>query len=94
MAEGLRASNSRSGAESPECGFESWSCPCVREQDTLLQLLLFTQGYNWVPARVEVDIVYEKATSALQAAQGCILPRELRNITGIVFPEIHRNGSL
>ena len=55
---------------------------CVLEQDTLLQLLLFTQGCTWA-ARVEVDIVYEKATSALQAAQGFILPRELRNITGM-----------
>ncbi len=34
---------------------------CVLEQDTLLKLLLFTQGYKWVPARVEVDIVFEKA---------------------------------
>ena len=38
-----------------------------------------------VHARVycKVDIVYEKATSALQAAQGSILPRELRNIKGM-----------
>ena len=35
----------------------------VLEQDALLQLLLFTQGYT---ARVEVDIVYKKATSAIQ----------------------------
>ena len=34
------------------------------EQDTLLELFLFTQGYNWVPARVEVDIVYDKAMGA------------------------------
>ena len=33
---------------------------CVLEQDTLLYLLFFTQGYKWVPAKVEVDIVNEK----------------------------------
>ena len=38
---------------------------CVHEQETLLQLLLFTQGYKWVPVRVEVDIVFEKATSPM-----------------------------
>ena len=32
---------------------------CVLEQDALLQLFLFTQGYKWV--RVEVDILYIKA---------------------------------
>ena len=39
---------------------------CVLEQDTLLQLLLFTQGYKWVHVRVEVDIVSEKANEAPQ----------------------------
>ena len=27
--------------------------------------LIFTQGYKWVPTRVEVDNVYDKATSAI-----------------------------
>ena len=39
---------------------------CVLEQDTLLWLLLFTQEYKWVPARVEVDIVFEKVSGALR----------------------------
>ena len=38
---------------------------CVLEQDSLLKLLLFTQGYKLVPARVEVDIVNEKAFGAI-----------------------------
>ena len=45
--------------------FDSGSIPghytCVIEQDAILQLLLFTQRYKWVPARVNVDIVFEKA---------------------------------
>ena len=40
---------------------------CVLEQDTLLKLLLFTQGYKWVPARVEVDIVNEKLSERTAA---------------------------
>ena len=49
------------------------------EQDTLLQLLLFTQGYKCVPPRVEVDIVYEKVFGALR------LSRELRKIKNECF---------
>ena len=37
---------------------------CVHEQYTLLQLLLFTEGYKWDPARVDVDIVNKKAFGA------------------------------
>ena len=33
---------------------------------SLSKLLLFTQEYKWVPARVEVDIVIEKAVGALR----------------------------
>ena len=33
----------------------------VLEQDALLSLLFFNKGFRWVPARLEVDIVYEKA---------------------------------
>ena len=33
----------------------------VLEQDASPKLLLYNQGYKCVPARVEVDIVYEKA---------------------------------
>ena len=43
-----------------------------------LFVLLFTQGYKQVPARVKVDIVYEMSTTA---AQCCILHRELRKMT-------------
>ena len=31
-------------------------------------MILFTQGYKWVPTRVEVDIVYEKGHSCLPRA--------------------------
>ena len=38
------------------------------------------RGFKWVLTRVEVDIVYEKALEAPRQPQGCLLPRELRNI--------------
>ena len=34
-------------------------CNYVLEQDTLLQLLLFTQEYQWVPTREEIVIVFD-----------------------------------
>ena len=56
---------------------------CVLEQDSLLCLLLYTYGYKWVPARVQVDIVNEKAFRACNSL-GCILPNEPRKIKGIL----------
>ena len=66
MAERFSASDSRS---------DGWvvlmwvrilaaTCGTFLEQDTLLWLLLFTKDYKWVPARVEVDIVFEKVFGA------------------------------
>ena len=40
-----------------------------------------TQGYKWVPARIEVDIVYEKVYSYN------ILHRELRKLKGIILAQ-------
>ena len=37
---------------------------CVLEQDALLELLLVIQWFKWVPVRVEVDTVYDKAFGA------------------------------
>ena len=37
---------------------------CVLKQNALLLLLFFTQGYKWVPMRVDADIVHEKAFGA------------------------------
>ena len=54
---------------SSECGSVPGRDTCVPEQDALLHLLLFTQRYKWVLARVEVDTVYTKATG---------VPRQLR----------------
>ena len=51
---------------------------CVLEQDAFLELLLFTQEYKWVPAKVEVYIVYERAFGALGLPKLYILPRKLR----------------
>ena len=53
---------------------------CVLEQDTLLKLLLFTQGYKWVPARVAIDTV-EKHFLQTQAST-----QELPNVS-IVLPQ-------
>ena len=36
-----------------------------RRSDVAYALLLFTQEYKWVPVRLEVDIVVEKASDAL-----------------------------
>ena len=51
------------------------------------KLLLFTQGYEWVPARVEVDIVYGKAFGVLGLPMLCILPRELEKIKGMLLAQ-------
>ena len=48
---------------------------CVLEQDTLLYLLFFTQGYKWVPAKVEVDIVNEKTFVAPCGSSGLHTPQ-------------------
>ena len=45
-------------------GSNPGSDTCVLEQDSLLCLLLYTYGHKWVPAMVQVDIVYEKAFGA------------------------------
>ena len=61
MAEGLRAPNSSPGdSVQQSVGLNPGCDTCVLEQNTLLYLLLFTQGNKWVSARVEVDILYEK----------------------------------
>ena len=39
----------------------------VLEQDALIQLLLFTRGYKWVPVRVEVDVFEKNLWSTTQA---------------------------
>ena len=52
--------------------------------------LLFTQEYKWVHARVEVDIVFEKGLRSTTVAHGCILPRELRKITGMIIGPVTR----
>ena len=87
MAEWFRASNSSSG------GSDHWSVgsnpshdTCALEQDTLLQLLLFIQGYKWVPARVEVDTVFEKAFGTPQQLR-LYAPKELRKIKGKLLAE-------
>ena len=44
------------------------------------------RGIKWIPARVEVDILFEKAFIApRQLRLYTVLPRELRNITGMLL---------
>ncbi len=61
MAERLRASNSSLFHRGVGSNHGTVQDTCVLEQDALKQLLLFTDGYKWVPERVESDIVFEKA---------------------------------
>ena len=57
---------------------------CVSSKTRYCTLLLFTQEYKWVPLRVEVDIVFGKGLPSATFHRGCILPGELRKITGMM----------
>ena len=66
MAEWLRASNSSTGAVMTGV----WVRMLIMSLLSLSKIFYYNcfsspRGINWVPARVEVDIVYEKTTSAL-----------------------------
>ena len=56
----------------------------------VVALLSLSKILEWVPARVEVDIVYEITHWSTTAAQGCKLPRELKMQGCILHRELRK----